>query len=212
MNTVIDNNCWLSYCGGLRNPKREIKEGDIEKALKWYQDNTGQEANLIRLHPRMMPIIGLLPEGIVVIQNGGTAAWSIDLATNLPVIQKEEKSSVTLLSDYEDSIEIHNPVESRVEKASDLPVEPIPVILQSEQEGDFNEAITDIRELDFTRKEVHEQLVLFDFPIDIVSPNQKPGKTKTIKKSSILSGIPGYPDKEQQFQRKFCESENIRSL
>jgi hypothetical protein len=79
-----DNACWYCWCGGLTNPKRQIRPGDIGKALDWYRQNAGVPGRAIRLHPKVMSLAVETPDGVEVIPHAGTLVWSIDVASVVP--------------------------------------------------------------------------------------------------------------------------------
>ncbi len=80
---------WLCYCGGLHNAKRQLEKSDIKKAFDWYRQQTGKDAKVIRIHPKVQHLAGDLPDGIQVIPWPGTSSWSIDMAETLPVPEKD---------------------------------------------------------------------------------------------------------------------------
>jgi hypothetical protein len=99
---IAENNfdCWFTYCGGLSRAKRQIEKPDIKTALNWYREQTGMDARFARIHPRLGSLAEDFPATVEVIHNGGTSAWSIDLAATLPVPRKDTNSDYPVVSGH----------------------------------------------------------------------------------------------------------------
>jgi hypothetical protein len=91
---------WLCFCIGLSRVKRQIEKPDIAAALHWFQEQTGSDARFARIHPRLSSLAGEFPKTVDVILNGGTSAWSIDLAATLPVPRKDTNSDYPVVSGH----------------------------------------------------------------------------------------------------------------
>jgi hypothetical protein len=81
---------WSVWTEPRQRPKSNLRDGDIEAAIVWYEKATGLKAGAIQLH-RSLENTFKVPEGIEVRYSGGTMSCNIEVADSVPLPKKWEE-------------------------------------------------------------------------------------------------------------------------
>lgn len=83
------------YSEAMYHRDLQLRRADIAEGIKAFRELTGQDANLITLHPGNKPLADAVPEGVTVSYCGGCLKWQVWLAVGTIKPDKEGNNSLS---------------------------------------------------------------------------------------------------------------------